>query len=89
MAPLIHVINLARDVERMASIRANLEARGLVFERLPAVMGKDVPEREKLVDLPAYAWRNRLDAPRAGEVGCYLSHFKAMEAFLRTDARGA
>ena len=71
---------------RMASIRANLEALGLPFERLPAVMGKDVPEWEKLVDLPAYAWRNRLDTPRAGEVGCYLSHLKAMETFLRTDA---
>jgi len=86
MAPLIYVINLDRDAERMASIRANLEALGLPFERLPAVMGKDVPEWEKLVDLPAYAWRNRLDTPRAGEVGCYLSHLKAMETFLRTDA---
>lgn len=86
MAPLIYVINLDRDVERMASIRANLEALGLPFERLPAVMGKDVPEWEKLVDMSAYAWRNRLDTPRAGEVGCYLSHLKAMESFLRTDA---
>ncbi|GBL24298.1 hypothetical protein EMGBS6_10830 [Opitutia bacterium] len=49
-------------------------------------MGKDVPEWERLVDMSAYAWRNRLDAPRAGEVGCYLSHLKAMETFLRTDA---
>jgi glycosyl transferase family 25 len=86
MAPLIYVINLDRDVERLASIRDNLAKLGLGFERLPAVMGKDVPEWEKLVDLPAYAWRNRLDTPRAGEVGCYLSHLKAMETFLRTDA---
>ena len=86
MAPLIYVINLDRDAERMASIRANLETLGLPFERLPAVVGKEVPDWEKLVDLPAYAWRNRLDAPRAGEVGCYLSHLKAMETFLRTDA---
>jgi len=86
MTPLIYVINLDRDVERMASIRANLDALGLPFERLSAVMGKDVPEWEKLVDLRAYAWRNRLDKPRAGEVGCYLSHLKAMETFLRTDA---
>ena len=86
MAPLIYVINLDRDAERMASIRANLGALGLPFERLPAVMGKDVPDWEKLVDLPAYGWRNRLDTPRAGEVGCYLSHLKAMETFLRTGA---
>ena len=86
MAPLIYVINLDRDTERMDSIRANLEGLGLPFERLSAVMGKNVPEWEKLVDMSAYAWRNRLDTPRAGEVGCYLSHLKAMETFLRTDA---
>ena len=44
MAPLIYVINLDRDAERMASIRDNLDRLGLRFERLPAVMGKDVPE---------------------------------------------
>jgi GR25 family glycosyltransferase involved in LPS biosynthesis len=65
MAPLIYVINLDRDAERMASIRANLETLGLPFERLPAVVGKEVPDWEKLVDLPAYAWRNRLDTPGA------------------------
>jgi glycosyl transferase family 25 len=86
MASLIYVINLDRDAERLASIRDNLAKLGLGFERLPAVIGKEVPEWEKLVDLSAYAWRNRLDMPRAGEVGCYLSHLKAMETFLQTDA---
>jgi glycosyl transferase family 25 len=86
MSPLIYVINLDRDAERLASIRDNLAKLGLGFERLPAVIGKEVPEWEKLVDLPAYAWRNRLDMPRAGEVGCYLSHLMAMETFLRTGA---
>jgi len=86
MAPLIYVINLDRDTERMASIHANLVRIGLSYERLPAVMGKDFPDWEKLVDLSAYAWRNRLDMPRAGEVGCTLSHLKAMETFLKTDA---
>jgi glycosyl transferase family 25 len=80
------VINLDRDTERMASIHANLVRIGLSYERLPAVMGKDVPDWEKLVDLSAYAWRNRLDMPRVGEVGCMLSHRKAMETFLKTDA---
>jgi glycosyl transferase family 25 len=86
MSPLIYVINLDRDAERLASIHENLTRLGLSYERLPAVMGKDVPDWETLVDLPAYAWRNRLDMPRAGEVGCTLSHLKAMETFLNTDA---
>ena len=79
------MINLDRDVERMASIRANLDGLGLPFERLPAIIGKDVPGWETLVDMSAYAWRNRQDSPRAGEIGCYLSHLKAMETFLCTD----
>jgi GR25 family glycosyltransferase involved in LPS biosynthesis len=53
MAPLIYVINLDRDAERLASIRDNLAKLGLGFERLPAVIGKEVPEWEKLVDLSA------------------------------------
>jgi glycosyl transferase family 25 len=86
MTPLIYVINLDRDNERMGSIVANLRSLGLDHVRVPAVMGKDVPGWESLVDRRAYARRNRNDMPRAGEVGCYLSHLKALETFLRTDA---
>jgi glycosyl transferase family 25 len=86
MAPLIYVINLDRDTERMASTHDNLTRLGLGYKRLPAVMGKDVSDWENLIDMPAYVWRNRLDVPRAGEVGCYLSHLKAMKTFLQTNA---
>lgn len=86
MSPLIYVINLERDAERLESVRSNLAAFGLAFERIPAVIGKDLPDWRELVDMEAYAWRNRQNEPRPGEVGCYLSHLKAMETFLRTDA---
>ena len=79
------MINLDRDVERMASLAGSLAARGLAFTRVPAVLGKDVPDWEGLVDADAYSGRNRNLMPRAGEVGCYLSHLKAMETFLATD----
>lgn len=84
--PPIYVINLDRDVERMASLAGSLQALGLPYQRIPAVLGKQVPDWEKLVDADLYGARNRLPMPRAGEVGCYLSHLKAMEEFLRTDA---
>jgi glycosyl transferase family 25 len=84
--PPIYVINLDRDVERMASLAGSLEALDLPFERVSAVLGKEVPDWEKLVDVELYGARNRLPMPRPGEVGCYLSHLKAMEEFLRTDA---
>lgn len=84
--PPIFVINLDRDVERMASIDGSLKSLGLNYVRVPAVLGKDVPGWEQLVDANLYGARNRNVMPRAGEVGCYLSHLKAMEEFLRTDA---
>jgi glycosyl transferase family 25 len=84
--PPIYVINLDRDVERMATLAGSLQALALPFERISAVLGKQVPEWERLVDAGLYASRNREPMPRPGEVGCYLSHLKAMEEFLRTDA---
>jgi glycosyl transferase family 25 len=84
--PPIYVINLDRDVERMASLAGSLQALALPFERVSAVLGKQVPDWEKLVDAGLYGARNRLPMPRPGEVGCYLSHLKAMESFLQTDA---
>ena len=69
MTPLIYVIKFGRDVERTASIGTNLEALGLPFERLPAVMGKDASEWEKLVTCPptpdATAWTPRGPAKSA------------------------
>ncbi len=84
--PPIYVINLDRDVERMASMSGSLRSLNLPFERVSAVLGKDVPDWQKLVDADLYGARNRLPMPRPGEVGCYLSHLKAMEEFLRAGA---
>jgi len=84
--PPIFVINLDRDFERMASIDGSLKSLGLNYVRIPAVLGKEVPRWEQLVDSGLYSERNRNVMPRPGEVGCYLSHLKAMEEFLRTDA---
>jgi len=84
--PPIYVINLDRDVERMASLAGSLRGLNLTYIRVSAVLGKEVPNWEQLVDAELYGARNRLPMPRPGEVGCYLSHLKAMEEFLRTDA---
>ena len=84
--PPIYVINLDRDVERMTSLAVSLKSLGLDYVRVPAVLGKEVAGWEKLVDADLYGARNRNAMPRPGEVGCYLSHLKAMEEFLRTDA---
>jgi glycosyl transferase family 25 len=83
--PPLYVINLDRDQERMATLDAHLRARGVDFVRVPAVLGKEVPDWEKLVDQKLYAIRNRRPSPRAGEIGCTLSHLKVLEVFLQTN----
>lgn len=84
--PPIYVINLDRDVERMTSLAVSLKSLGLDYVRVPAVLGKEIAGWEKHVDAGRYGVRNRNVMPRPGEVGCYLSHLKVMEEFLRTDA---
>lgn len=84
--PTIYVINLEGDTARLASITDSLAAIGLNFERVPAIRGKDVPGWESMVDVELYARRNNKPMATPGEVGCTLSHLKAMETFLSTQA---
>jgi glycosyl transferase family 25 len=84
--PPVFVINLDKDVERLASVSRELAAAGITFTRIPAVLGAERLGEAGLVDLAAYRVRNRADSPRGGELGCYLSHLHAMEAFLATGA---
>jgi glycosyl transferase family 25 len=81
----IYVINMEKDVERLASISANLASLGLVFERVPAVLGADHMDDPRKVDLQRYLKRNRRNKPRNGELGCYLSHLRAYEQLLKSD----
>lgn len=83
--PFTYVINLDRDVQRLDAVTQNLNMLGLPFKRIQGIVGKELPNWEKYVDLKAYAKRNRRTIPRLGEIGCYLSHLKAMEAFLNAN----
>jgi glycosyl transferase family 25 len=82
-----YLINLDGSDERLASATAQLQQHGIAFERISAVDGRKIPttELEQLYDKKraiAYMGRDL----SAGEVGCYLSHIKALEAFIASDA---
>jgi glycosyl transferase, family 25 len=83
--PDVYVINLDSDTARLEAISHNLATLGLAFKRIPGVVGKEIPNWENYVDLKIYAKRNRRESPRPGEVGCFLSHLKAIETFLQTN----
>jgi glycosyl transferase family 25 len=82
--PHAYVINLDRDINRLHSITRNLEAAGLSFIRIPAVVGKEIANLEQYINHSLYYKRNRRLFPKPGEVGCYLSHLKAMSTFLES-----
>lgn len=78
------VINLERSPHRLQSIRAQLDAAGIAFERFAALEGRALSaEQLAQVDVPTYQ-RSHGKEPTAGEMGCYLSHLGAMRAFLAT-----
>lgn len=67
-------INLDRDIDRRASIEASCKAAGLEAERIPAILGRDLPD-----------WATQFFPPSpltAAEVGCYASHIKTWRTIL-------
>lgn len=80
--PPVFVINLDSSPDRMAMMAQRLTEAGIPFRRVPGVLGRDLPEWESWVDLERYPALNRAPKPKPGEVGCYLSHLRALETFL-------
>lgn len=74
----ILLINLKRSSDRLAAATATLTQGGLSFERIEAVDGSALPAEEftRLAPHPGLAFFKSLTA---GEVGCALSHRRALE----------
>jgi glycosyl transferase family 25 len=83
------VINLDRAPERLQQISAQLQRLGLPFTRLAAVDARAMtPEDKACLDEAAFQRLHGM-TPLWGELGCYLSHVRVMEAFLASGARFA
>lgn len=77
-----YVINLDRSPERLHAMRARLERVGLSWVRIPAVEGARLdPGTCPDVDTAAYRRAHGKDLNTA-ELGCYLSHIRALRDFL-------
>jgi len=80
------VINLDRSPERLSAMAERLHALGLPWQRVQAVDGPALPAWPAgSVDEAGYA-RLHGKPVAAGEVGCHLSHLKALQAFLDSGA---
>ena len=81
-----YVINLDRSKDRLDAITRQLGEIGLPFSRIPAVDGKQAsPEQMACIDEQSYQ-RKHGKPSLPGELGCYLSHVKAIQTFLYSDA---
>ena len=78
-----YVINLDRSPERLSNISAQCKKYNIDFVRIPAFDGSTL-DLEKLADDTACRFEmGRSIQP--GEVGCFLSHKKALDAFLSSE----
>jgi glycosyl transferase family 25 len=70
----IFVINLDRDPDRLVDMQREFARVGLSFERIPAILGTDLPPDSRPYFFDA---AGSVASPlRKGEIGCYASHLK-------------
>lgn len=75
------IINLARSTERLAFQQKQFARLGLSFQRLDAVSVDEISE--EAYQRLGFGWQRPL---RKVEVACFLSHEKAWETVVRTNA---
>ncbi|WP_169902832.1 glycosyltransferase family 25 protein [Paraferrimonas sedimenticola] len=77
------VINMTANQQRWQSISGQLDALGLPYQRVEAVVGKELSETELANIYQSKANRAKYHkALNAGEIGCYMSHIACWERML-------
>lgn len=80
----VFVLNLARSPERMARIRARLDALGVPFERIEAIDDTRLSPQERRRSVTRFLWWCCSLRPiTQGQVGCALSHQLVYRTMLR------
>jgi glycosyl transferase family 25 len=74
----IFLINLARRPDRLAAMRAQLDALGVAFSRVEAVDAAALAP----ADTSMFAAKGPLGAVAPGDMACTLSHFAAWRALI-------
>jgi glycosyl transferase family 25 len=82
------VINLDSATDRWAFTEAAFAGSQLILSRVPAVDAKTLTLSHAQYSERLYRWFHGR-TPNVRELACYLSHLKAMEAFLATDEEHA
>ncbi|MDR2666517.1 MAG: glycosyltransferase family 25 protein [Holosporales bacterium] len=81
----VYFINLDKSIDRLKHVVPQLDNLGYEFTRISAVYGKKMPfiQKEKFVDRAKYRFLMRSEIGD-GTIGCYLSHIKTWQTFLKS-----
>lgn len=79
------LINLERSQDRLAQAKAQLDQASIPFERIEAVDGTAL-DQSAIASLDQVKATSMFTHPlRAGEIGCYLSHLRAVEHIVELE----
>ena len=84
--PVVYVINLGRNRVRLRAIAGRLDRLHLRWERIDAVDGREfgsLPWPHFNEFAYRYLWGK---IPHPNELGCYLSHYRALRTFIASGA---
>ena len=85
---ITYLINLKRAKDRRKSVSEYLKNADIEFTILEAVDGKQLSLPISSFNETRYKLLHG-KRPNLGEIGCYLSHLKALELFIKTDENHA
>lgn len=72
----VYLINLDKDIERLAAADAQLKRLGVDYERVSAVYAKELPQEELDGAVNKFRWWCAMGREaRVGEIGCAMSHY--------------
>ncbi len=76
-----YIINMDSAVERRRHVESAFGETGIPFQRISGVNGRELSYPIPEFDEPLYRKRHG-KLPNYGQIGCYLSHLKALDVFL-------
>jgi len=79
-----YVINLDRSFERLELMSSQLSSQKIDLERISAIDGMNININDEADDAACRSEMGRSIQP--GEVGCFLSHIKALQTFISSNS---
>ena len=79
------LINLDRSPDRLEVVGKRLDEVGVLFERVVGIDGKEMQAKDYVgIDTKGFLMAHGRHI-EPGDIGCYLSHIKALQAFLASE----